>query len=333
MKYTIPSLIAIPVVAGVTYFSINASSGEESTQKSENTKTETVDRVPGAPPSNKYRKIVLNNDYNHTKWGIGKTDDLIFNFAAYTTCFDTEDDDNGDGKPDFLGVPEWVAFEIKHFEGTMPNYKRPSPWMTDDILYGKKMAPNDDTYAVSGTSEMKIVNSNSRFVRGHMCPKNAADRMGEDAGYNTHTVLNAVPQLQLQNNGIWKTLEQNCTDWADKYGSVWVISGPAFFKKNPSMWLGQSGEVMSAIPDAVYKIVIRENPNSETGIECIAFLFPNIIDSKEKVVSDFLTSVDQIEKVTHLTFLTKLPDAKKALEIVKNEGLTAEQKKAVFNQW
>ncbi len=328
------SLIAIPLLAGVTYFSLNASTDVDQ-EKSQPKQEEKVQREPGQPVSSRFRPIVLNPDYEHNKWGIAETSDLILNFAAYTTCFDTEDDDNGDGKPDYLGVPEWVAFEIKKLEGEMPKYNRPSKWITDDLLFADNMAPNDDTYAVSRGDEMKIVSGNSRFVRGHMCPKNSADRLGENAGYNTHTVLNAVPQLQWQNNEVWKYLEQDCEKWANTYGRIWVIAGPAFFKKNPSMWLGQAGNTPCAIPDATYKIVIRENPASETGIECMAFLFPNILEAKYKTkdVSFFLTTVADLEKVTRQTFLTNLSSENRAIELTRNEGLSEAEKEAVFNKW
>ncbi len=48
-------------------------------------------------------------------------------------------------------------------------------------------------------------------------------------------MLNACPQLQWQNNGIWKKLEELCLDWADKYNAVWVICGPIFFGREPAM--------------------------------------------------------------------------------------------------
>jgi len=150
-----------------------------------------------------------------------------------------------------------VAFEIKKLATDHPLDKRPS-WMTDKVLYNQGIAPNDKTFAVSGVKKIKEVKTDYRFVRGHMCPKDTAERISADAAYNTHTVLNAVPQLQWQNNGIWKTLEQLCNEWADKYDQVWVITGSVFFGKSPAMWLGQDGENKAAIPDALFKTVIRK---------------------------------------------------------------------------
>jgi len=53
------------------------------------------------------------------------------------------------------------------------------------------------------------------------------------------------------------------------------------------MWLGQADDVPAAVPDAIYKIVIRESEVSETGIETMAFLFPNIINSDKKLFVNF----------------------------------------------
>jgi len=200
--------------------------------------------------------------------------------------------------------------------------------MTDDNLHKKGIAPDDNTYAVSGTRKLKEVKGDYRYVRGHMCPKDAADRISMEAGYNTHTVLNAVPQLQWQNNGIWKTLEEKVTDWADKYGNVWVICGPVFFGESPAVWLGQEGEVKAAVPDALYKIVIRE---TNGNIETLAFIFPNVIPKEKKDISKYLTSINRIESLTDLHFLTKVDNPVE--EKQKHEGLNNAEKEQVVSKW
>ena len=149
----------------------------------------------------------------------------------------------------------------------------------------RALQPGDKTYAVSGVRKLSEVKTDYRFVRGHMCPKDTAERISADAAYNTHTVMNAVPQLQWQNNGIWKKLEFLCNDWADKYERIWVICGPVFFGKEPAMWLGQDGEMKVAIPDALFKIVIREQG---TGVDTLAFIIPNILPKKETDLANFL---------------------------------------------
>ncbi len=284
-------------------------------------------------PSKRYKPIVLNPEYEHTKWGIGP-EDIMYHFAAYTTSFDSNDDNNGDGSPDLWGIPEWVAYEIKRETGReRSKYKRPSPWMTDPRLNKLGIAPDDGTYAVSGTRKLKAVSTDSRYVRGHMCPKNSADRLSDDAGYNTHTVLNAVPQLQWQNNGIWKYLEEKSNSWADTYGRIWVVSGPVFFGKNPAVWLGQKDNVKAAVPDAIYKILVREDADSETGITSLAFIFPNVIPKAKKDISEYLTTINQVEELTGLEFLTALSKSDQRREKKRHEGASAAEASNAVKAW
>jgi len=125
-----------------------------------------------------------------------------------------------------------------------------------------------------------------------------------DVSWNTCIMINTVPQLQWQNNLIWKGLEKNCTDWADNHNKVWVICGPVFFNKNPSIWLVQQNEKRVAVRDALFKIVIRES-SSKIGIETIAFIIPNIIP-KDKRLDEYVISIAQIEHLTGLKFLNIL---------------------------
>lgn len=247
------------------------------------------------------------NPYNHDKWQTLPRDHM-FEFEAFICSFDGADDNSGDQDSDKWGIPEWVAFEIRKFNEDHPLQNRPK-WTTDPDLFAQGIAPDDKTYAVSGVSKIKEVKTDYRFVRGHMCPKDTAERISEKAAYETHTMLNACPQLQWQNNGIWKKLEGLCLDWADKYGAVWVICGPVFFGHEPAMWLGQDGEKKAAIPDAFFKIVVRLDGDS---VATLAFLIPNILPKSETDLNDYLTSIDRIEDLTGLNFLAALEDSTEA---------------------
>lgn len=148
---------------------------------------------------------LLAEPYEHDKWGTSPSDH-IRQFDAFISSFDSDDDNDGDTDADIWGIPEWVAFEIK---GNQPLHKTERPsWVTDKDLHNQGIAPDDDTYKVSGINKLKIVKGSYRFVRGHMCPKSVAQRISEQAAIDTHTMINAVPQLQWQNNGIWKKLEK-----------------------------------------------------------------------------------------------------------------------------
>ena len=256
------------------------------------------------------KEIVLDKSYNHDLFGTMPRD-IVRNFRAYTTSFDGPDDNNGDGTADMWGIPEWVAYEIKALpEGMTLGTAPDSPeWMTEEALYIERVAPRTDTYHF--TMEWRETYPNSEklgYSRGHMCMKHHAWRHNADAVHNTHTVLNACPQRQVLNGGIWLDLENKTAAWADKYGSVWIITGPVVFKGKPSTWLGQAGEVPAAIPDAFFKIVVKLGDEGEP--DALAFLYP-----QEWVPEDgaydhipYLTSVDIIEALTGLDFLTNVPD-------------------------
>lgn len=249
------------------------------------------------------KPIVIDPAYEHDKWQT-RPKDIERKFEAYTVSFDGRDDNNGDGTPDLWRVPEWVAYEIKRYDGVVPKYQRPA-WFTDKGLFAEQIAPSDRSYA--GIARL-------HFDRGHMCMKNHASRISASADRNTHTLLNVVPQAALLNERIWLDLEGKTADWADTYGRVWIVCGPIFNNKTPANWIGGKSELKVAVPDYCYKIVVRE---SETPGKphVLAFRYPNT--NSERVLpkkgpfdqSKFEVTVDDIEAATGLDFLTVLDNA------------------------
>ena len=114
-------------------------------------------------------------------------------------------------------------------------------WFTDDDLFASGVAPDDDSYRSSG------------FNRGHMAMKLLVERLGQDAAYCTHTVLNAIPQRPKFNQGIWQSLEYLTGAWAQTYGKIWVIQGPVFYPGTVLAWIGDEGERKIAVPEAPSK--------------------------------------------------------------------------------
>ena len=260
--------------------------------------------------------------YEHDRYAPAASD-IRRAFDAFVVSFDSKDDDDGDGKPDLLRVPEWVAQEIRRFEGEcVETGDRPS-WTTDRDLYQSGVAPNDASYSGSG------------FDRGHMAAKQLAARISLDADEKTHTVLNAVPQLPRFNSFVWRDLEELTGAWAQEYGTVWVIQGPVFDSKRQGRprwtrylhWVGDAdkGEAMVAVPDALFKIVVREEQAADGGEAepvALAFLYPQLgpwyhLAKSETPEGDyrhdrFLVTIGEIEELTGLSF-SKLKGLKHAL--------------------
>lgn len=99
-----------------------------------------------------------------------------------------------------------------------------------------------------------------------------------------------------------------------------MTCGPVFFNKSPAMWLEQDGEKKVAIPDALFKIVIKEI--SENTVDTLAFIIPNVLPKSGKNLNQFLASIDSIEELTGLGFLTNFDDEiEKEVERVVKESI------------
>ena len=165
--------------------------------------------------------------YEHTKFA--PEADILKVFRGFAVSFDSKDDDGGEPGPDLLRVPHWIAQELRRWEPPaddreddeawcLDTLKKRPKWFTDPDLFTSGVAANDNSYRNSG------------FDRGHMAMKLLVERLGQDAAYNTHTVLNAIPQRPKFNQGIWQNLEFLTGAWAQAYGQIWVIQGPILLR-------------------------------------------------------------------------------------------------------
>ncbi len=267
--------------------------------------------------------ISLDDAYKHAHYA--PPADIERKFAAFTLSFDSKDDDDGDGEPDVRRVPEWVAQHIKRTEEPCLDTRgRPGTWMTEQGLFRSGVAPNDASY------------KNSGFDRGHMAAKLLAARVSAAAEWNTHTVLNAVPQRARFNQQIWRDLEDLTGAWAQVYGEIWVMQGPVFGKKSAPFFIGDDGERAVAVPDALYKIVVRNKTPEEKDQsrsagkddpELLVFLYPQLGPGyygpkKAYQHERFLTTLGEIETLTGMTFFHKLEKAtQKRLRRTRAENL------------
>ncbi|PKL45896.1 MAG: endonuclease [Candidatus Riflebacteria bacterium HGW-Riflebacteria-1] len=179
--------------------------------------------------------------------------------------------------------PLWVAYRLdaKDFEHKL---SRPKAFKIDPRTLSR-VDPKE--YAKSG------------YDRGHMAPNSAiATRYGRDAQLETFYMSNIVPQTPELNRRVWQRLEKLEEDYANNRGTIWVIAGPVFDEHIKT--IGNNIEV----PDAFFKIIIDEE---QQGIKTLAFLIPQTVTGKEPI-EHFLTSIDEIEKLTGLDFFWALSD-------------------------
>jgi endonuclease G, mitochondrial len=237
----------------------------------------------------------------------GKPDRLVC-FQAYVSNFNTQPR-TIKGKTRFLGVPHWVAHHIEKAPSPEPK-DRPPTWFTVPDLAQQGIAPTDASYAFSKAFRDKHKNW---FERGHLAQKYLAERLGGTSGFFTHNVVNAVPQRSQFNKSAWLTLECFTGAWANKFGEVWVITGPIFRKNKPIVWLRSDSNKTAlpvAIPVAMFKIVARQEQSGQWNV--LGFIYPQTHKSYAKGPFDpgkFLHLVAEIERLTGEEFLAGVPDA------------------------
>ncbi len=176
---------------------------------------------------------------------------------------------------------EWVAYELKREHLTQDNRKR--PYFIEDPKVKTKSA-DWRNYKGSG------------YDRGHLCP--AGDRRFSEQAYNeTFYTSNISPQDREFNAGVWNRLEQQIRKWCKKYGDLIIITGGVL-----ENGLDEIGEEDVDVPELFYKIVFRMDEE-----KVLSFLIPN--DPSFEGLDTFLTSIDELEKMTGINFFENQSNA------------------------
>ena len=180
-------------------------------------------------------------------------------------------------------------------------------YVTREDLAGTSVRSNDfrpDTSIPRGSRSELSDYRGSGYDRGHMAP--AADMKRSDEVMSESFFLsNMSPQVgQGYNRGIWRVLETAVRDWINQRGSLTLITGPIFTINQSRVNYGVIGSNNVAVPNSFYKIVVD---HSSDDVEVLAFIMPNE-NLSGRELREFLVSVDEIEGLTGLDFLSNLPD-------------------------
>ena len=259
--------------------------------------------------------------YDHDKF-VTKPTEIVRTFAAFKASFDAgADDDNCDGTPDALAQPTFVAYEIKAYrKDSNGNFKKPKTWKRADKWYTEASDDLDFVREADGVRKPRLDDSYSgvgtTWNRGHLAMKLHAERISNEAACNTHFFWNAFPQAARMNQGPWLDLEYWTGAAANKFDSVWIVTGPIFAKDQELQWIGDDGEIPVAIPQEAFKIVIRKQDEGQPPA-VLAFIYPNTADFKKCATTStrefgaydhtpYLKTVAEIEEKTGLTFFNAL---------------------------
>lgn len=190
--------------------------------------------------------------------------------------------------------PNWVAWYLtaEHTDG---EWARPSGnAFHADLDVPEPRADNTD-YKGSGWS------------RGHMCP--AGDNKWDDeAMYESFLLTNVCPQHDRLNSGDWNDIEQDCRRWARKYGGIYIVCGPIFYRKEHET----IGYNRIPVPEAFFKVVLC----LEGTPKGIGFICKNTEGNRK---TDFyVNSISQVERITGYSFFQNIP--KNIIKDVKDKA-------------
>ena len=209
------------------------------------------------------------------------------------------------------GTPNWVSWQLN--ASWLGSVDRCGGFSPDPLLPTgfNVVRPND--YTGSG------------FSRGHMT------RSGDRAANVTDNcatfyMTNIIPQTQDQNGGPWLELENYSKDLAQQGKELYIVSGP----------LGEGGVGLKGattrikdkitVPESTWKIVlVLDKPGfGVKGVtnktRVIAVRMPNTLGIKNDSYKKYLTTVDELEKLTGYDFLSDVPSGVQAVIEAKKDS-------------
>ncbi|MFN8356469.1 MAG: DNA/RNA non-specific endonuclease [Spirosomataceae bacterium] len=176
-------------------------------------------------------------------------------------------------------------------------------WVVHKLIkgakYGKAKRARDfkpDPLVETG-SALPTDYSRSGYDRGHLAP--AGDfKYDQSLTYETFYMSNMSPQKPELNQHIWNDMENKIRDWAEDREELIIVTGPVL--KKGLEYIGRQNKV--AVPEQYYKIVYDERRQ-----QAIAFLMKN--EGSIELLTTFVVSIDDIERITGIDFFAQLPDA------------------------
>ncbi len=203
-------------------------------------------------------------------------------------------------KPQFVisynrdkGIPNWVSWQIN--KSWLGAAERSNDFRPDDTL-------PKDWYRVTPSSYIK-----TGYDKGHMTPSADRSKTAEDNSA-TFLMTNIIPQAPDNNRGYWENLESYSRNLANQGQELYVIAGSYGEKE-------KIGKGKVVVPDRIYKIIVAIQPGSgikgiNKSTRIIAIDTPNQQNKKTPVQwTDFLTTVDALEKRTGYDFLSNVDSA------------------------
>jgi len=208
-----------------------------------------------------------------------------------------------------LKIPIWVQYELGP-EDLKPEHGRRKIARTDDFRADPTLPLNLGAIPLDFAEDGNDKDQRADYAKGHLVP--AADRRSlERLMSETFLLTNMVPQIGAGFNGsVWRVLEEDIRKWVEQFGQVTIIAGPAFVAQEDGREQYISYRVIGsnqiAVPTHLFKIIVDHPDGKDPRV--LAFLLDNRDYKKGEKYSDFMVTVDHLENITGLDFLSALDD-------------------------
>ncbi len=197
------------------------------------------------------------------------------------------------------GEPNWVCWHLSAED--LGDVSRSNDFRADPTL-------PDGWYQVQNTSYTR-----SGFDRGHNCP--SGDRTAtEGANSATFLMTNMIPQAPNHNRRMWANLENYTRSLVRAGNEAYVIMGSygaGGTGSNGNATTIDNGNV--TVPSNIWKIILVL-PNGNNDLKRISantrVITVNTPNNNEVTTSwsTYLTSINDIERVTNYSLLTNVPE-------------------------
>jgi len=190
-------------------------------------------------------------------------------------------------------------YSSNHRQARWIFYKLVDDRTESQVKRGERFQP--DPLVTEGPATLKDYRGGDsrgrHFDRGHLKP--AADSRSSAAEMEESFYLsNISPQDPGFNRGIWRRLEEEIRRFVENDQELYIITGPCLHDNLPVI-----GANRVSIPERFYKAVYDLKPPQK---KAIAFLIPNRNSSRP--LTDFVISIDSLEKTVGIDFFPQLDD-------------------------
>lgn len=197
--------------------------------------------------------------------------------------------------------PLWVCYRVFDVPPGSSIHRPATPFVPDDRTTSRV---RDIDYRGSG------------FDRGHMAPSHAIGKCyGAEAQVGTFIFSNVCPQRPVLNQKVWESLEHLEADvYPRRYKEVWVIDGPIFGESPRTI-----GVSRVPVPDAFYKILLRQDASGPTTMQVI--MPQDVVEADRRELSKFVVTIQKIQERSRLEFYPNLPASQREKVIVGQTGM------------